>query len=270
MAVPAAETAAHEHCSGRLDPLPDVAAECVVFHIAPGSGWGGELSASYNAGRRSPRWLASLSPRTSRAPLYSPYRVPAPTPAQSGAVLPLPDVERPSPAPPRPACEPPLELPREPRPASLLVQPAVVLAAAMHPAPVGSRSPGCCGRLRLNEDNSRFLLLGAALLLYLVAGAALFQWAERDNELRAQRTYRELYDEFRRNLTAGGSPSLADVERLLDAHLTADRLGLLHHRAQWDFSGSFHFSCTVVSTIGKGTGRGRRQTSVGQFVVLLV
>ncbi|XP_043219961.1 potassium channel subfamily K member 13-like [Amphibalanus amphitrite] len=137
----------------------------------------------------------------------------------------------------------------------------------MHAPAAGARSAGCCGRLRLNEDNSRFVLLGAALLLYLLAGAALFQWAERDHELNAQRAYRSLYEQFRRNLTAGGSPSLSDVERLLAAHLTADRLGLLHHRAQWDLAGSFHFCCTVVSTIGWGWTA--PQTTTGRVCLIL-
>ncbi|XP_037073288.1 potassium channel subfamily K member 12-like [Pollicipes pollicipes] len=65
----------------------------------------------------------------------------------------------------------------------------------------------------------------------------------------------------------GGAPTLADLDRLLDAHLIANRLGLLHHRPQWDFSGSFHFSCTVVSTIGWGWTA--PQTTVGRICLIV-
>ncbi|XP_037078317.1 potassium channel subfamily K member 12-like, partial [Pollicipes pollicipes] len=96
----------------------------------------------------------------------------------------------------------------------------------------------CLPRLRRNEDNWRFLLLGPVLLLYLLAGAALFQWAEGEAEDGARRTFRLTFEALRRNTSAStGAEALRQ---------------LLAGRPHWDFAGSFHFCCTVISTIGWG------------------
>uniref|UniRef100_A0A0M3ICW5 Uncharacterized protein n=1 Tax=Ascaris lumbricoides TaxID=6252 RepID=A0A0M3ICW5_ASCLU len=43
---------------------------------------------------------------------------------------------------------------------------------------------GCFARIGIYEENARFMLLSLILLLYLSFGAALFNYLERDNEIR--------------------------------------------------------------------------------------
>ena len=113
----------------------------------------------------------------------------------------------------------------------------------------------CQFQLRRDEDTCRFLLLIPVLLLYLLAGAALFHSVERETELAAQRDFHAAFDALRRNVTASsGLEALRGVERLLELQRAADRRGLLSGRPQWDLAGSFHFCCTVVSTIGERSG----------------
>ena len=120
----------------------------------------------------------------------------------------------------------------------------------------------CRFQLQRHEDTCRFLLLVPVLLLYLLAGTALFHSVEREPELAAEREFRAAFDALRHNVTAAasGEQALRDVERLLELQRAAHRRGLLSGRPQWDLAGSFHFCCTVVSTIGESrpaaTGEG--------------
>ena len=110
----------------------------------------------------------------------------------------------------------------------------------------------CRWQLQRHEDTCRFVLLVPLLLLYLLAGAALFHAVEHGPELAAQRRFSAQFEALRRNVTSSSGPeALRAVERLLELQRTADRRGLLYRRPQWDLAGSFHFCCTVVSTIGK-------------------
>lgn len=100
----------------------------------------------------------------------------------------------------------------------------------------------------MNEDNARFCLLAALILLYLLCGAAIFSALERPFELRARRRWAQRLEEFTR--THGVSVAalhglLRDYEEASGAGIRVDAL-----RPRWDFSGALYFVGTVVSTIG--------------------
>ncbi|XP_071542876.1 potassium channel subfamily K member 13-like [Panulirus ornatus] len=110
--------------------------------------------------------------------------------------------------------------------------------------------------LALKEDNARFLLLALVLLLYMVAGALVFQAFEEDNEQKERNTYLTQYDEKLKELKEDidfNNVSLSQVEELLYiwGNMTDDGHSP-QRRRHWDFAGSFHFVYTVVSTIGYG------------------
>ncbi|XP_076836121.1 potassium channel subfamily K member 13 [Brachyhypopomus gauderio] len=111
-------------------------------------------------------------------------------------------------------------------------------------------SGSCCFPLHLNEDNARFGLLAALILLYLLCGALVFSALERPSELRAHRRWEERLANFTRH----HGLSVESLEALLrhyeEAVVTGVRVDTL--RPRWDFSGAFYFVGTVVSTIGFG------------------
>uniref|UniRef100_A0A672N7T6 Potassium channel subfamily K member 13-like n=1 Tax=Sinocyclocheilus grahami TaxID=75366 RepID=A0A672N7T6_SINGR len=111
-------------------------------------------------------------------------------------------------------------------------------------------SNSCCLPLHLNEDNARFGLLAALILLYLLCGAVVFSALEHPSELQAHRHW----DEQLANFTEQNSINLKSLEVLLkqyeEAFATGIRVDKL--RPRWDFSGAFYFVATVVSTIGFG------------------
>uniref|UniRef100_A0A671LUI6 Potassium channel subfamily K member 13-like n=1 Tax=Sinocyclocheilus anshuiensis TaxID=1608454 RepID=A0A671LUI6_9TELE len=108
----------------------------------------------------------------------------------------------------------------------------------------------CCLPLHLNEDNARFGLLAALILLYLLCGAVVFSALEHPSELQAH----SRWDEQLANFTEQNSINLKSLEVLLkqyeEAFATGIRVDKL--RPRWDFSGAFYFVATVVSTIGFG------------------
>nr|XP_006627765.1 PREDICTED: potassium channel subfamily K member 13-like [Lepisosteus oculatus]XP_015196445.1 PREDICTED: potassium channel subfamily K member 13-like [Lepisosteus oculatus] len=109
---------------------------------------------------------------------------------------------------------------------------------------------GCRAALRLNEDNARFGLLAALILLYLLAGAAVFSALEQPAELRARRLWSERLHGF----TQAHNVSAAALRALLRHYEEANAAGIRvdRLRPRWDFSGAFYFVGTVVSTIGFG------------------
>ena len=108
---------------------------------------------------------------------------------------------------------------------------------------------GCCARLHLREDNARFILLAVVMTIYMVVGAGLFMWLERDNEITQRTHYYEILNEFKQN---NPDVNMTSLERLLDMHVDAATSGILDdQRPRWDFAGSFYFVGTVVSTIGE-------------------
>ena len=107
---------------------------------------------------------------------------------------------------------------------------------------------GWCARIHLREDNARFVLLAIVMVMYMCFGATIFMLLERDKEIEDRENYyatlkifKEMYPEVNET----------DLEGLLDLHADASSAGLLEQRDRWDFSGSFYFVGTVVSTIGK-------------------
>ena len=110
---------------------------------------------------------------------------------------------------------------------------------------------GCCVALRLGEDNARFLLLFFVMLLYILLGAGIFSLLEHDNEMAQRKDYQS---RVRRFLSTYPSVNKSDLDELLEKHNEAATAGFVDEfRTRWDFSGSFHFVSTVVSTIGKQT-----------------
>uniref|UniRef100_W5K4N6 Potassium channel subfamily K member 13-like n=1 Tax=Astyanax mexicanus TaxID=7994 RepID=W5K4N6_ASTMX len=104
--------------------------------------------------------------------------------------------------------------------------------------------------VHLNEDNARFGLLAALILLYLLCGALVFSALERPSELQAHQQWQEQLDNF----TQQHRLSLHSLQVLLrqyeEAFVTGIRVDPL--RPRWDFSGAFYFVGTVISTIGFG------------------
>ena len=108
---------------------------------------------------------------------------------------------------------------------------------------------GCCALLHLHEDNARFILLFIVMILYMLAGATVFMILERDQELEDRNTYHHEVGLF---LKTNPCVNQVDLKRILSIHHEAASSGILPQtRERWDFSGSFYFVGTVVSTIGK-------------------
>ncbi|XP_046387665.1 potassium channel subfamily K member 13-like [Ischnura elegans] len=141
-----------------------------------------------------------------------------------------------------------------------------VSAPAPPPGAGGGAGVGCCSLMHLSEDNARFLLLAVVMVIYMVAGAGLFQYLEEESELRAGRDFRRMYRDFQRRLE-NCTVDMVGVRELLNAYGKAKVAGSLGRRRRWDFPGSFHFVGTIVSTIGYGSTA--PQTTAGKAVVIL-
>uniref|UniRef100_A0A673ACJ2 Potassium channel, subfamily K, member 12 like n=1 Tax=Sphaeramia orbicularis TaxID=375764 RepID=A0A673ACJ2_9TELE len=108
----------------------------------------------------------------------------------------------------------------------------------------------CCPRAPMNEDNARFCLLAALILLYLLCGAAIFSALEHPFELRARRLWKQQLNNFTQRYRV----NLGALHTLLRQYEEANGAGIRVDtlRPRWDFSGAFYFVGTVVSTIGFG------------------
>ena len=107
---------------------------------------------------------------------------------------------------------------------------------------------GCCNALHLHEENSRFLLLGIVLIIYMFFGAVLFHILESEAELNARQKYFNCYEKFREKYKHLINES--DLIELLIQYGNASANGVIGQTQRWDLSGSFYFVATVVSTIG--------------------
>lgn len=114
---------------------------------------------------------------------------------------------------------------------------------------MGQGRNGCCTRLHLREENARFLLLAIVLLIYMVLGATLFNLIEGDEEIRLKLRYIAHYDEF---VTKYASViNITEFNAILQHYgNVTTSIGIMDKHGQWDFSGSFYFVGTVISTIG--------------------
>ncbi|XP_057586220.1 potassium channel subfamily K member 13 [Hippopotamus amphibius kiboko] len=116
---------------------------------------------------------------------------------------------------------------------------------------MAGRGCGCsCGPGHLNEDNARFLLLAALIVLYLLGGAAVFSALELAHERQAKQRWEERLANFsrRHNLSREELRGfLRHYEEATEAGIRVDSV-----RQRWDFTGAFYFVGTVVSTIGFG------------------
>lgn len=83
----------------------------------------------------------------------------------------------------------------------------------------------------------------------MIAGATVFMFLERDNEVVEKQIYMDKLDAF---LTAYPTINRTDLDAILKVHAEADSAGFAGaKRPRWDFPGSFYFVGTVVSTIGE-------------------
>ena len=110
------------------------------------------------------------------------------------------------------------------------------------------RDDGWCALIHLREDNARFLLLAVFMVSYMCLGATMFMFLERDKEEQDRKDFQVLLSNFS---SLYPQVNESDLTILLQAHADASAAGLLGKRKRWDFSGSFYFVGTVVSTIGK-------------------
>ncbi|XP_078518223.1 potassium channel, subfamily K, member 16-like [Lissotriton helveticus] len=123
----------------------------------------------------------------------------------------------------------------------------------------------CTAKLR------KSVLLSTGYLCYLLAGAAVFQWLEQgaETEVKHRTSHHKLA--FLRNFTC---LQLKDLERLIEVieeavkqgiHPLGNTSGIDH--SNWDFSSSFFFVGSVVTTIGYGTLAPR--TAGGQILCVI-
>lgn len=115
---------------------------------------------------------------------------------------------------------------------------------------MAGRGCGCsCGPGHLNEDNARFLLLAALIVLYLLGGAAVFSALELAHERQAKQRWEERLANFSRR----HSLSREELRGFLRHYEEATEAGIRvdNTRPRWDFTGAFYFVGTVVSTIGR-------------------
>ncbi|XP_004683420.2 PREDICTED: potassium channel subfamily K member 4 isoform X2 [Condylura cristata] len=122
------------------------------------------------------------------------------------------------------------------------------------PSPAGGRSgraPGPAMR------GTTLLALLALVLLYLVAGALVFQVLEQPHEQQAQRELGEVREKFLR-----AHPCVSDQDLGLFIQEVADALGgganpetnstSNSSHSAWDLGSAFFFSGTIITTIGYG------------------
>lgn len=104
--------------------------------------------------------------------------------------------------------------------------------------------------MSLNEDNSRIVLLGCIIGLYVLFGAMIVKKFEQPFEKRLLRYYWKMYEEFGAKLM-NGSAEIDELDSLLYAYGNmTSALGTSGRHEKWDFLGSVYFVFTIVSTIG--------------------
>ncbi|XP_025955835.2 potassium channel subfamily K member 16-like [Dromaius novaehollandiae] len=118
----------------------------------------------------------------------------------------------------------------------------------------------CSGKLQTG-------LLVAGYFVYLLVGAAVFQALERTAEKQQKMAAAQMKEAFLQNFT---HLTVAEIEQFMKNLTEAIQNGVYPvgnesqiEKSNWDFSNSFFFAGTVVSTIGYGTLRPK--TAGGQI-----
>ncbi|KAM6933272.1 potassium channel subfamily K member 13 [Xenentodon cancila] len=122
----------------------------------------------------------------------------------------------------------------------------------------------CCLFLIPSRETVRFYLLATLILLYMLAGAALFSCLERPAELKAH----QLWETRLRIFSKEHNISREALKSLLSYYEEARTAGIhtKRGRALWDIPGAFYFVGTVVSTIGFGVAA--PSTAAGRFLLV--
>jgi potassium channel subfamily K protein 9 len=96
----------------------------------------------------------------------------------------------------------------------------------------------------MKKQNARTLVLIGSTIAYLLFGAAVFQALESENEMKEQQLIHEAEAELCRrfNLTEDNYTVISDTVRRSISHKAG---------VQWNFTGSFYFVTTVITTIGE-------------------
>lgn len=100
----------------------------------------------------------------------------------------------------------------------------------------------------MKEDTIQLLVLTVFLLLYMIIGAGIFSALEQQNEQKLKIYYNNIFYTFAKdnNLTSSA------ISHLLKTHRESCLLGVgINQINKWDFAGSFYFTGTVITTIGK-------------------
>ncbi|CAL2044649.1 hypothetical protein CAEBREN_26404 [Caenorhabditis brenneri] len=126
---------------------------------------------------------------------------------------------------------------------------------------------GCFARLRIYEENARFVLICIILMVYLAFGAVLFHYIEWDNEVDERKAIEKRMDEYRRSYCKSKPLNECDFDEMVKFITEGATSGLLNTRPRFDMLGSLFFSATVISTIGFGTSTPR--TQYGRFITIV-
>uniref|UniRef100_A0A1I7TBX0 TWiK family of potassium channels protein 7 n=1 Tax=Caenorhabditis tropicalis TaxID=1561998 RepID=A0A1I7TBX0_9PELO len=126
---------------------------------------------------------------------------------------------------------------------------------------------GCFARLRIYEENARFVLICIILIVYLAFGAALFHWLEWENEVDERKAIDTRMNEYRVDYCRGKPENECDFDEMVRFITDGATSGLLNSRSRFDMLGSLFFSATVISTIGFGTSTPR--TQFGRFITII-
>ncbi|KAK2914704.1 hypothetical protein Q8A73_005298 [Channa argus] len=113
--------------------------------------------------------------------------------------------------------------------------------------PYERQHPALCahsGDLRMKTQNIRTLSLILSILFYLLLGAAVFDALESESESSRKKALEQKLNELKKKY-GFTEDDYREIERVVILSKP--------HRAgsQWQFAGSFYFSITVITTIGK-------------------
>ena len=100
----------------------------------------------------------------------------------------------------------------------------------------------------MKEDTLQLLVLTLVLLLYMAVGAGVFSALELSNEVKLRKYYYSIFESFAKKNNLSSSA----LSSLLTSQKEACLLGVsLDQHNKWDFAGSFYFTGTVITTIGR-------------------